>query len=462
MKTSPQPFDVFIIGAGQAGVPLAFALAKAGQQVAIAERKDLGGSCVNFGCTPTKAAISSARAAYLARRAAVFGVRVRKVEIDFPAVLDRARSILMQSRASLRRDFEKGGNPRLIQGHARLDGREGRFFRVRVAAELFRARQVVLDTGTRSDLGSIAGLDTVPFLHAGNWLDHHELPRHVLFAGGGYIALEMGQFYRRMGSRVTIVDSGSQVLKWEDRDIAERLQHLLESEGIQFRLGWRVTSVAPRRGGIAAKLENEASSSSVLNASHLFVSAGRRPNTDDIGLETVGLRTDDEGFLAVDERLSTKAVGIWGAGDIRGWPMFTHTAWDDHRILLSQLTGDKARSLKRVVPYAVYTDPELGRVGATEEEIRKTRRSVRVGLFEMRNNGKARERSETRGCIKVVVDAKSDRILGAAVLASDGAELVHMYGLLMNADAPSAVLRDAIQIHPTLSEAAQNAVENLS
>ena len=462
MKSPDDSLDVFIIGAGQAGIPLAHALAKAGKRVAIAERQDLGGSCVNFGCTPTKAAIASARAAYLARRAAVFGVRVPTVEIDFPAVLDRARSLVMQSRASIRRGFEESENPRLIRGHARLEGREGAIFRVRIGEARLGARQVVLDTGTRSEHGSIAGLKAVPFLHAGNWLDHDELPRHVLFAGGGYIALEMGQFYRRMGSRVTIVDHGSQVLKWEDRDIAGRLQHLLESEGIQFLLGWRATRVARRRGGIAATLENDSGARDVLGASHLFVSAGRRPNTDDLGLETVGLKADEDGVLSVDERLATRVAGIWAAGDIRGWPMFTHTSWDDHRILLSQLAGDGARTTRRIVPYAVYTDPELGRVGPTEEELRKAHRAIRVGVFEMRDNGKARERSETRGCIKVVVDAESDRLLGAAVLASDGSELVHVYGMLMNADVPVSVLRDAVHIHPTLSEAVQSAVQTLT
>ncbi len=455
------PLDVVIIGAGQAGIPLAHALAKAGKSVAIVERKDLGGSCVNFGCTPTKAVIASARAAHLAQRGAVFGLRIPKVEIDFPAVLDRARSILMDSRASLRRGFEKSGNPRLVRGHARLEGREDQLFKVRIGREILRGRQVVLDTGTRSDLGSIAGLKSVPFLHASNWLDQDELPRHILFAGGGYIALEMGQFYRRMGCRVTIVDGGDQILKSEDRDIAERLQHLLESEGIQFRLNCRVTHVRERRHDLAATVEKE-DAREVFSASHLFISAGRRANTDDLGLETVDLKPDEQGVLAVDERLATLVPGIWAAGDIRGGPMFTHTAWDDHRILLSQLAGDGKRTTRRIVPYAVYTDPELGRVGATEEELRKAGRDIRVGRFEMRGNGKARERSETRGCIKVVTDAKTEKLLGAAVLASDGSELVHVYVALMNADASASVLRDAIQIHPTLSEALQSAVETLA
>jgi len=459
--TPGPPLDVVIIGAGQAGIPLAHALAKAGRRVAIAERKHLGGSCVNFGCTPTKAAIASARAAHMARRAAVFGLRVPIVEVDFPAVLGRARSILMSSRAGIRRSFEQSDNPRLVRGHARLEGREGRLFKVRIGKEVLLTGQLVLDTGTRSDRGSIVGLRSVPFLHASNWLEQDELPRHVLFAGGGYIALEMGQFYRRMGCRVTIVDSGDQILRSEDRDVAERLQHMLESEGIGFRLNCRVTHVRARRGSLAATVEKE-NAREVFEASHLFVSAGRRANTDDLGLETVGLTPDEHGVLAVDERLATLVPGIWAAGDIRGGPMFTHTSWDDHRILLSQLAGDGKRTTRRIVPYAVYTDPELGRVGATEEELRKAGRDVKVGRFEMRGNGKARERSEARGFIKVVADAKTRKLLGASVLASDGSELVHVYVALMNADATVNVLRDAIQIHPTLSEALQSAVGTLA
>lgn len=454
-------YDVLIIGGGQAGVPLAHALARAGRKVALAERKDLGGSCVNFGCTPTKAAIASARAAYQARRAAVFGLRVPKVEVDFPAVLDRARSIVMQSRASLRRGFESAENPKLLRGHARLEGREGTLFRVRIGDQITHATQVVLDTGTRTDVSSIEGLERVDYLHAGNWLDHHELPHHVVFAGAGYVALEMGQFYRRMGSRVTIVDGSDQILGKEDKDVVFRLQRLFESEGIQFRLNCRLTRVASRRGGVGVTIATEGSSQT-QRASHLFVAAGRRPNTDDLGLESVGVTLEARGIVRVDERLATAVPGIWAAGDIRGGPMFTHTAWDDYRILESQLIGDRARTTRRVVPYAVYTDPELGRVGATEGELRASGRSIRVGLYEMRNNSKARELSETEGCIKVVVDAETDRFLGAAVLASDGAELVHIYADLMSADLPYTVLRDAVHVHPTLAEAVQSAVFSLA
>ena len=453
-------YDVLIIGAGQAGIPLAHALAKAGKRTALAERKDLGGSCVNFGCTPTKAAIASARTAFQARRAAQFGIRVSGVEVDFPAVLDRARSILMQSRASLRRGLETTDNPLLVRGHARLAGREAGRFRVIVGEKTFGARQVVLDTGTRSLLPSIEGLRKGQFLHAGNWLDAAELPEHILFVGGGYIALEMSQFYRRMGSRVTVTDGADQILKREDADVVFPLQRLLESEGIAFRLNSRVTRASWRGKGVTLSLRSGRDSSQ-LRGSHLFVAAGRKPNTDDLGLETVGVRVGADGVVATDEKLATNVPGIWAAGDIRGGPMFTHTAWDDFRILESQMAGDGSRTTRRVVPYAVYTDPELGRVGKTEKEAREAGADVRIGRFEMRNNGKARELSETEGFIKVIVESGSKKILGASVLSFEGAELVHLYGTLMNADLPYTVLRDAVHIHPTLAEAVQSAVSSL-
>jgi pyruvate/2-oxoglutarate dehydrogenase complex dihydrolipoamide dehydrogenase (E3) component len=456
-----QRFDVLIIGGGQAGIPLAHALARRGRHVALAERKDLGGSCINFGCTPTKAVIASARAAFQARRGAVFGLRIPTVDVDFPAVLDRARSIIQQSRASLRRGFEAAKAPTLLSGHARLQGRANDAFRVRVGSEEVLAERVVLDTGSRALRPPIEGLEKLDYLHAGNWLDEHRLPRHLVFIGAGYIALEMSQFYLRMGSRVTVIEKSSQILKQEDEDVAFLLQRLLESEGVGFRLKTNVTRIERRRGGTAIRIESDGSETELVGA-RVFIATGRQPNTDDLGLETVGVRTSKDGFVPVDDRLATSVPGIWAAGDIRNGPMFTHTAWDDYRILESQLAGDGSRTTRRVGAYAVYTDPELGRVGMTEREVRERGARIKVGRFEMRNNGKARELSETEGSIKVIVEDGTNRILGAAVLAFEGAELVHIFVDLMNAGAPFTALRDAVHIHPTLAEAVQSAVAGLS
>jgi pyruvate/2-oxoglutarate dehydrogenase complex dihydrolipoamide dehydrogenase (E3) component len=428
---SIQRFDVFIIGGGQAGIPLAWALAGKGRKVGLAERKDLGGSCVNFGCTPTKAAIASARVAHLARRGAEFGVKIPKIEIDFAAVIQRARQVSRESREGLDRGFQGSENPKLFRAHARLVGPG---FRIQVGDDEVLADQVVLNTGTRSQIPDIRGLNQIPYLTSENWLDRTTLPEHLAMIGGGYIGLEMSQFYRRMGSRVSIWQQGPRVIEHEDEEVSTAVQRFLEAEGIEFHLNANIESIEQ------------------LDTGDVFVAVGRHLNTDDLGLETMGVS------LKVDKTLATNVKGIWAAGDIRGGPMFTHTSWDDYRILLSQIAGDGSRTTDRIVPYAVFTDPELGRVGLTERECRERGIKFEVKRFEMMRNGKARELSEQEGFIKVLLEEGTGKILGAAILAFDAAELVHMYVDIMNANASAAVIRDAIHIHPTLAEAVQSAV----
>jgi pyruvate/2-oxoglutarate dehydrogenase complex dihydrolipoamide dehydrogenase (E3) component len=459
MKMSTD-YDFFIIGGGQAGPPLAHAAAKAGRRVALAERKQLGGSCVNFGCTPTKAAFASARIAHLARRGDDYGVRIPSVQVDFAAVLARAKRIVAESVANLDAGFEGSDNPKLIRGHARLSGRDGDRFRIDVDGQRVTAAQVVLDTGTRNRVPPIDGVDHIAFLDADHWLEHDALPRHLLIVGGGYVGLEMSQFYRRMGAQVTVVHPEAHVTDREDHDVADALQRMLEGEGVAFVLEHRATRFARTANGVRTTVEADGQSRDI-ETSHVFLAAGRKPNTDDLGADSVGLELSDKGIVEVDERLATSTPGIWAAGDIRGGPMFTHTSWDDYRILASQLLGDGKRTTERIVPYAVFTDPALGRVGMTERQAREAGRKVRIGRFAMRDNGKARELGEDAGFSKVIVDVDSRQILGAAVLAVEGAELVHLYVDLMNAHATCDVLRDAIHIHPTLAEAMQSAVADL-
>lgn len=458
-------FDVVIIGGGQAGVPLAWALAAAGKRVALAEQKDLGGSCVNFGCTPTKAAIASARVVHLARRAVEFGLRVPTVEVDFPAVLARARQVAQISRDGLDRSFAGSENPKLLRGHAQLIGHanDGNRFRVQVGDIQIVAAQVVLNPGTRTLVPPVDGLDQIEFLHSENWLHRPELPVHVAIMGGGYIGLEMAQFYRRMGSQVTVIQRGHQLTDREDPDVAAEIQRLMETEGIVFHLDSTVNQVRNSTGGVRLLVHrsNQPDTDLTIEATHLLVAVGRRPNTDQLGLETVGVQLDSHGFVQVDPRLASNVEGIWAAGDVRGGPQFTHTSWDDNRILQSQMLGDGKRTTNRIVPYAIFIDPELGRVGLTETQARQSGREIKVARFDMSQSGKATEIGETSGFIKVIADAQTDRILGAAVLSTEGAELVHIYVNLMNADAPYTVIRDAIQTHPTLAEALQSAVSNL-
>ena len=453
-------FDFLIIGGGQAGIPLAHGLAKTGKQVGLVEEKYLGGSCINFGCTPTKAAIASARLAYQARKAVEFGLKIPTVEVDFAAVLKRAKDILMRSRNGLDRGFERVDNPSLIRGHAALDGRNGNGFAVKVGDAHLTADQVVLDTGTRTAIPPIPGLKRLDTIDSENWLEKTDLPEQLIMVGAGYIGLEMGQFYRRMGSQVTIIEGSGQIIAQEDNDVASAIQGSLESEGIEFRKNTKVKNVRPSRDGVIVLVEG-LSGQAEIEGSHLFLATGRKPNTDKLALDKAGVKTTDGGIVQVDNRLATSVKGVWAAGDIRGGPMFTHTSWDDYRILMSQLAGDGSRTTDRIIPYGVFVDPELGRVGMTEKEARASGANVKVSRFDMAKNSKANEIGEPRGFIKVVADAGTDRILGASVLASEGAELVHMYVDIMNAGAPFSAIRDAIHIHPTLAEAVQSAVSQL-
>ena len=454
---NPRTYNVLVVGGGQAGIPLAYKLAAEGMSVALAERKDLGGSCVNFGCTPTKAVIASARVAHQARRATEYGLEIPEVRVDFPAVLQRAKEIVELKRGGLEKGLENSDNPTLIRGHARFEGREDGGFRLNVGEESVLARQVVLDTGTRTLLPPIEGLDEVDYIESGNWLEKTELPESLAVIGGSYIGLEMAQFYNRMGSRVTV---GRRTLRPRGPPRGRRRDRGPPRHPGRGRHRVRVLRTRRERcrgdGGLTLTLDG--GDPAELNVSHLFVATGRLPNTDDLGLENIGLETSG-GIIEVDERLATPVDGIWAAGDIRGGPMFTHTSWDDHRILLSQMAGDGSRTTDRIVPYAIFTDPELGRVGMTEREAREAGYEVEVMTFDMRREkGKAREIGENEGLIKVVADATDRRILGAAVLTAEGAELVHMYIDLMNAEATLDVLQNAIHIHPTLAEDIQSAV----
>ncbi|MDB6172153.1 MAG: FAD-dependent pyridine nucleotide-disulfide oxidoreductase [Chthoniobacteraceae bacterium] len=455
-------YDIVIIGAGQAAIPLAIKLADKGWSVAIAERKHLGGSCVNFGCTPTKAVLASARVTHLARRAGEFGISVSSVRANFLEVLNRARAIVEASQKGIASELKAHG-VEVLYGHARFAGREGGNSILRLEEQSLSAREVVVNTGTRTVLPPIEGLSTVAYLHAGNWLKYDQLPQHVIIAGAGPIALEMAQFYRRMGAEVTVVGSGHQVAANEDPEVAGALQGIMETEGIAFRLNSRVKAVTGDSMMVRV-VADSAEKEQSITGSHLFLATGRRPNTNDLGLEAVGVRIGEKGAIQVDERLATGVPGIWIAGDARGGPMFTHTSWDDHLILESQLLGNGSRTTTgRIVPYAIFTDPELGRVGMTEKEARRLHGGqIKVASFAMKHSGKATEQGETQGFIKLIADIRDKRLLGAAFLTAEGAELVASCITLMNTGAPLTRIRDAIYIHPTLSEAMQSAVVALN
>ncbi len=445
--------ETAIIGGGQAGVPLARALARAGRGVVLIERAHLGGSCVNFGCTPSKAVIASAGLAADARRAATLGIRIQGLEVDFPAVMDRARDLAARARDELDASLARQEHLTVLGAHGRLDGRQDGRFRIRADATLVRAERVVLDTGTRTARPPIPGLDQVPVIDAEGWLGLREPPAHLLMLGGSYIALEMAQAFRRLGCAVTVLQKQAQLAEREDPDVADVLKTALERDGCGVHLNVAVQRVEPTAMGVRVHLAD-----AVVEGSHLFLATGRRPNTDDLGLESVGVELTEQGTVRVDDRLGSTQPGIWAAGDIRGGPAFTHTAYDDFRSLQSQLLGEGGERGCRIVPYAMFTDPELGRVGLSEAEARRSGKPFRIGRHAMTDSGKARELGKTDGFIKVIVDGKSDRIIGATALCEHGSEVVQLFVELMNAGATTRMVRDAIHIHPTLAEAAKNAV----
>ena len=446
--------DIAIIGGGQAGVPLARTLADRGQQVALIEREHLGGSCVNFGCTPSKAFIASAGIAFQARHAERWGIRVPAVEIDFRAVMDRVQRIVADAKSSLDESFQGSANPRLVQGHGRLAGRDadGRV-RVEVEGQTIRARNVVLDTGTRSLLPKVDGLDSVAFITAENWIELDTLPKRLIVIGGSYLALEFGQAFGRLGAEVVILQSGETLAGREDPDVSEAIRAILAEEGLDIRLGVETRRVEPGGTGVRVHIDG-----AVLEGTHLLVATGRRPNTDDLGLDALGVRTTGHGMIETDQRLATNVAGVWAAGDIRGGPAFTHTAYADSKVLENQLLGDGTMTSERIVPYAMFLDPELGRVGLTETEARAAGHTIRVGRKDMTSSGKAREIGQTAGFIKVVIDAGTDRFLGAACLCHSGSEVVQIFTALMNAGATARTLVGSVAIHPTIAEAAKNAV----
>jgi pyruvate/2-oxoglutarate dehydrogenase complex dihydrolipoamide dehydrogenase (E3) component len=452
-------FDAIIIGAGQAGPPLAARLAGDGHRVALIERRHLGGSCVNFGCTPTKAMVASARAAWMVRHASDFGVRVQgDVLVDMPAVHARAAALVERSRRGLREWMESTDGITLIDGHARLAGDR----RVRVDDSEYRAERIFINTGTRPRAPGIPGLDDVDVLTSAQMTGLDRLPAHLVILGGGYIGVEFAQMFRRFGSRVTLVERHARVLEHEDSDISDAMQQVLAAEGIEVLTAAEATAIAPHDGGVLVTVDQGAAGSREITGSDLLLALGRRPNSDDLGLETAGVETDDHGYIRVDDRLHTSADGIWALGDVNGHGGFTHTAYNDQQIVVDELFGEGHRSLAdRIEAYAVYTDPPLGRVGLTEAQLRGSDHRALIAKLPMDQVARARERGETQGLIKLLVDAESERLLGAAVFGIGGDEVVHGVLDLMYAGASYRVLRDSTGIHPTVSELLPTALEGL-
>ncbi len=443
-------FDAIIIGSGQAGSPLAFALGRHGWKVALIERNHLGGTCINTGCTPTKTLVHRAEVAHYARRGARWGVSTREVSVDLPKIIAQKDSLIESHREGQQKRIDQLPNLRLYRGSARFVGPH----EVGVGTEILDSRRIFINTGARPSIPAIPGLESVPYLTNESILDLKILPKHLIVIGGGYVGLEFAQMFSRFGSDVAIVQSRDQILPREDPEVAKELQRALEAEGIKVLLNSKIKSLTKRGAAIIveAAMANDGGSAS-LEGTHVLVATGRSPNTEDLDLHKAGIQTDKHGFISVNDKLETSAEGVWALGDVKGGPAFTHISYNDYQIVFANLIDGKNLSIKdRIVPYCVFTDPELGRVGMTEKEARATGLPLKIGRTPMTQVARAVERDETAGLMKLIVDARNDRILGATVLASNGGELVHMLYALMLGNLPYTLLKGAVYIHPTLAE----------
>lgn len=447
--------DVLVIGSGQAGVPLAVRLANAGRRVVLVERAFLGGTCTNYGCTPTKTMIASAHAAHVARTAARLGVRTGEVHVDFAAVVARKDAIVRRWREGVVRHLA-GARDRLrvLEGPARfVRARE-----VEVAGARYRAETVIINTGARPAVPPLPGLATVPWLDNHRVMDLAELPRHLVVMGGGYIGCELGQMFRRFGSAVTIVDRHPHLLARDDADVAAALETAFRAEGIELRLGSEVQRVARAGDELVLRCDGRD-----IRGSHLLVAVGRRANTDDLGCEAAGVALDARGYVIVDDRYRTSAPGVFAVGDVTGGPQFTHSAWDDHRLLFDLLLGRGTRGrAERIVPYTMFTDPQVGHVGLSEAEARARGMNVEVATMPFGQIARALETDETAGVMKLLIDPADERILGVTLVGADAGELIHIFIPLIQAGSSARPIVDAEFVHPTFAEGVQTLVMKLA
>jgi pyruvate/2-oxoglutarate dehydrogenase complex dihydrolipoamide dehydrogenase (E3) component len=444
-----QHFDAIIIGTGQAGPPLAARLVEAGMTVAIIERKLFGGTCVNTGCIPTKTLVASAYAASIARRAGEFGVRITgDVAVDWKAVKARKDAISGQSRTAVERWMKGLKSCTVYIGHARfLTSRE-----IVVGDQVLTSQRVFINVGGRASVPAFPGLDEVKYLTNSSLMESDSLPEHLVIVGGSYVGLEFAQIYRRFGSAVTVVEMQPRLIAREDEDVSDDVAKILEQEGIDVRLSAKCLSVARHGNGVSVTLDC-ADGPPQVSGSHLLLAVGRLPNTDDLGLDKAGLTVDGRGHIVVDDQLRTNVPGIWALGDCNGKGAFTHTSYNDFEIVAANLLDNDRRSVAdRISAYALYIDPPLGRAGMTERQVRERNRPALVAKRPMTKVGRAVEKGETRGFMKMLVDAADKRILGASILGVGGDEAIHSVLDLMYAGSPYTILQRAMHIHPTVCE----------
>ena len=456
MKTAEQ-YDAIVIGSGQAGTPLSRALAEAGMHTALVEAEHVGGTCVNEGCTPTKTMVASARVAYLARRAADYGVHTGAVHVDLGRVRERKREIVNRFRNGSQTRIEKTPKLDLIFGKASFTGPKTLIVRGEDGGErVLGAERIFINAGTRTTRPKLEGLDSIPYCDNASMMELEVVPEHLVILGGGYIGLEFGQMFRRFGSRVTIVQSAKQLLAREDSDVAEEVAKILGEDGVEVLLNAKAQRAQAANGGIQLDVLI-GPQPRAIQGSHLMAAIGRTPNSDTLNLPAAGVETDAKGFIRTNNRLETNIPGVYALGDIKGGPAFTHISYDDFRIIRANIIEKKNVTIDgRLVPYTCFIDPQLGHVGLGEEEARGQGRNIRIAKMPMSHVARALETDESRGFMKAVVDAETDQILGATVLGIEGGEVMAVFEVAIMGNLPYTALRDGIFAHPTLAEGLNN------
>ena len=458
MNDTDNKYDAIIIGSGQGGNPLAVAFANAGRRTAVIEKQYVGGTCINYGCTPTKTLVASARIAYEANRAQEFGINVSNVSVDFRKVIQRKNQIVESFREGSRKRLDEAENLDLIFGTVRfISANQLEVTERNGNVKQLIADEIIINTGAKPYIPDIPGLNKISYLDSTSIMELDQIPDHLIILGGGYIGLEFGQMFRRFGSRVTIIHRGRQLLNREDADIAEEVLKIIEEDGIEVLLNSSIEKVLSVSGDKIEVVCRSTEGESKIKGDRLLLATGRSPNTGELNLNAAGIEVDDRGYIKVDDQLKTTASQVYAIGDVKGGPAFTHISYDDYRVLRTNLLDDgNATILGRQIPYTVFIDPQLGRVGLSEKQAKEKGIRYRVAKMPMSYVARAIEMNETRGLMKVLVEQNSDKILGCAILGIDGGEIMAILQVAMMGDIPYTKLRDGIFAHPTLAESMNN------